>query len=116
LRSTLADTGLMPRQARLLDAISLLAPIQQRALAQRFSVSAPSMSVMLARLERDGLVVRDNGPGNSKDILVALTPRGAELIPAIQVAWHALDAAYCRPRRTASKATEPRWPYRSQLF
>jgi DNA-binding MarR family transcriptional regulator len=92
LRSELKQTNLQPRQARLLVAIAELGPIQQGALARRFHVSPPSMSVMITRLVRADLVVRESGPNNAKDLFVRLTPKGEALLPAIRAAWLQLDA------------------------
>jgi DNA-binding MarR family transcriptional regulator len=92
LRGELIDAQLQPRQARLLDAIARLGPIQQGVLARRLHVSPPSMSVMITRLVRADLVVREAGPSNVKDLFIHLTPKGEALLPAIHAAWQHLDA------------------------
>ena len=91
LRDVLAPTGLQPRQARILAAIAEHQPVAQAALARAFDLAAPTMTVMLARLERDGLVRRHAEPGRFRTA-VSLTDKGAALVPLIDRAWAEVDA------------------------
>jgi DNA-binding MarR family transcriptional regulator len=90
LRDALAETGLQPRQARVLMAIAEFGPIKQVQLAQAFDLAPPTMTVMLTRLERDGLVNRHSKAGD-KQTSIALTPAGLALLPKIERAWLSVD-------------------------
>ena len=90
LRAELAACRLQPRQARILFAIDTQGPISQADLARAFDVSAPSMTVMVGRLVRDGLVVASPVAGGKRQVL-ALSTTGRRLIPEIEQAWSAVD-------------------------
>lgn len=90
LRDALAPTGLQPRQARMLVAIAEQQPVAQAALARAFDLAQPTMTVMLARLERDGLVRRHAEPGRFRTA-VSLTEQGAALLPLVDRAWAEVD-------------------------
>lgn len=90
LRAELAASGLQPRQARILVAISAQGPISQADLARAFDVSAPSMTVMIGRLIRDGLVLALPVAGGKRQLL-ALSDKGQDLIPIIEQAWSVVD-------------------------
>ena len=92
LRDELVDSVLQPRQARLLDAIDRYGPATQASLSRLFAVAPASMSVMLARLERDGLITRQMQAGAHRND-VGLTDLGRAALPAVAAAWNATDAA-----------------------
>lgn len=50
----------------------------QKQLAQSATVEQPTMANTLARMERDGLVVRRPDPADGRSSLVSLTPLGLE--------------------------------------
>ncbi len=90
LRDALAATGLQPRQARMLMAIAELGPIKQSQLAQAFDLAPPTMTVMLTRLEHEGLVDRHSQAGNKQNA-IALTDAGRALLSDIERAWLSVD-------------------------
>ncbi|WP_020500066.1 MarR family winged helix-turn-helix transcriptional regulator [Sciscionella marina] len=49
-------------------------------LAQQQGVSQPSMTTMIARLQRQGLVCRETDPMDGRSVLIAITPKGRELL------------------------------------
>ena len=51
-------------------------------LARDEGVSAPTMTRLVAALERDGLVTRSADPGDRRSQLVAATERGREILVA----------------------------------
>jgi DNA-binding MarR family transcriptional regulator len=53
-------------------------PQRITALADAEAVAQPSMTTLVTRLERDGLVERAADPIDARAVLVALTPRGRE--------------------------------------
>ena len=50
----------------------------QKQLAQSATVEQPTMANTLARMERDGLVIRRPDPADGRSSLVSLTPLGQE--------------------------------------
>lgn len=91
MRKELRPLRLQPRQARIMVTMGNLGPLSQAALARAFDVSRPSMTVMVERLLRDGLVDRHQAL-NQRRSLVRLSERGAALVPAIEDAWTRVDA------------------------
>jgi DNA-binding MarR family transcriptional regulator len=65
-------------------------PITQADLAEAFAVAPASMSVMLVRLERDGLIQRHETHGAFRTA-VSLTVAGRALLNAIRAAWQRVD-------------------------
>lgn len=54
-------------------------------LGRRLGLSPPSASRLCQRMERDGLLVRDSGPGRS--VVVGLTAHGTEQLTNVDLAW-----------------------------
>jgi DNA-binding MarR family transcriptional regulator len=75
-----ARFGLTPPQFQMLTIINRLArggtAPNQRELAAALYVSFPNITVMLARLQRDGLIRRRSGARDGRQKLVELTRRG----------------------------------------
>jgi len=53
-------------------------PLRVTDLAARESVAQPTMTVLINRLEREGLVARTPDPADGRATLVAVTPAGLE--------------------------------------
>lgn len=67
--------------------------LSQRALAEAASIEQPTMAATLARMERDGLVVKRPDPGDRRASLYSLAPRGKEMTERVRAAGHAVNAA-----------------------
>jgi DNA-binding MarR family transcriptional regulator len=91
LRFRLAQYDLQPRQARVIDAIARQEPIAQITLAKMFDVAPASMSVMLTRMEKSGLIERSTDPADARLFQVALTASGRTALAIIQREWSAVD-------------------------
>ncbi len=81
----LAETGLRPQQAAALMAIGRssegrLTPSQ---LAESIDMDAPTATGLLDRLVRDGWIESMPNPDDGRSRLVALTEKGAEVLPAV---------------------------------
>jgi DNA-binding MarR family transcriptional regulator len=78
-------------------------PQRITALADSEVVAQPSMTTLVSRLERDGLVERADDPADARAVLVRLTHRGRERLEArrrrrtarLQEQLSALDADEC---------------------
>jgi len=81
----LAASGLRPQQAAALMAIGRspegsLTPSQ---LAEAIDMDAPTASGLLDRLVRDGWVASMPNPEDGRSRLVALTDKGADVLPSV---------------------------------
>jgi DNA-binding MarR family transcriptional regulator len=57
-------------------------PQRITALADQEAVAQPSMTTLVSRLERDGLVEREGDPADARAVLVRVTDRGRERLEA----------------------------------
>ncbi len=80
-----ARFGLTPSQFQMLPVINRLRdePLTQRVLGKELYVSFPNVTVMLARLERDGLIKRKVNEEDRRERLVSITSRGQTLLKQI---------------------------------
>lgn len=65
-------------------------PMSQRELATRVQVEQATMTALLARLERDGWVVRAPHPTDRRSNLISLTDHARELLPRARAATTAV--------------------------
>lgn len=91
LRQRLARIGVLPRQARTLDALARMEPASQVRLAQEFGVAPSSMSTMTARLIQAGFITRETDPKEARAHVLRLTDRGRGLLADIHAAWRDID-------------------------
>tara|TARA_R110002126_G_scaffold286859_1_gene439044 strand:+ start:3424 stop:3915 length:492 start_codon:yes stop_codon:yes gene_type:complete len=92
LRERLAEIGLRPRQARIIQALSRMEPTSQVSLAREFSITSASMSTMTVRLIEAGVISREPHPDEARSNVLRLTERGRGLLSHIHVAWRDIDA------------------------
>ena len=80
-----ARYGLTPAQFQMLTVINRLRgeKITQRRLGQQMYVSFPNVTVMLARLERDGLIERTVNQEDRRERFVSITKKGRKLLERI---------------------------------
>lgn len=91
LRRRLAVHNLHPRQARILDALSLLGEASQADLAREFNVTAASMSTMTTRLISAGFISRTPDPEEARSNILQLTDRGKDILNDVYQAWQEID-------------------------
>ena len=65
-------------------AIETHGPMQQKDLLDHARVEQPTMTSLLARMERDGLIVRKADPSDARARLVSLTPRAKGVITRVK--------------------------------
>ena len=77
--------GLTPPQFQLLTVANRLRPIEltQRRLARELYVSFPNVTIMLARLEKAGLIERLSNARDRREKFVRLTRRGQALLKRV---------------------------------
>jgi MarR family transcriptional regulator, transcriptional regulator for hemolysin len=61
-------------------------PMQQKDLLEHARIEQPTMASLLARMERDGLIVRKADPSDARARLVALTPRAKNALTRVKEA------------------------------
>ena len=66
--------------------------LPQNRLAELLSVEPPTVTKMLQRMEREGLVQRRPDPADARVMLVALSEHGGQLRAAVEAAWAELEA------------------------
>jgi len=77
----LRAAGLSPQQFALLAAVrSLPVPVTQKKIADRLDRRANSVTALLNRMERDGLVKRSSDLRDRRTVRITLTPRGEEAL------------------------------------
>ena len=66
-----------------LEALHHLGPLHQSELAAKLLKSGGNLTLVVANLERDGLVERERGTEDRRFVRVALTPKGRKFIAAL---------------------------------
>jgi DNA-binding MarR family transcriptional regulator len=84
--------GVRPRFSMALIRLHHLGPLSVKALAAEVAVTHSAMSQTVAAMRGEGLVQTAPGP-DARTRLVALTARGAELVPFLEAEWRATEAA-----------------------
>ena len=92
LAALLAPHGIHPGQDLLLLAIWDAPGLRQAALAARLGVEPPTVTRMVQRLERSGLVERRRDPHDARLVRIHPTPRSRLLEATIRRAWSDVDA------------------------
>lgn len=72
----LADEGLTASRFGVLEALHHLGPLNQRDLGRKILKSSGNVTVVVDHLERDGLVARERGPQDRRQVRVTLTDAG----------------------------------------
>lgn len=93
LQRILARHDLNPGQARCLRLLAGDRRMTQREVADALFVSAPTVTRLLQRMERSGLVEREQDPDDQRQTVVRLTPAGAGLSALVE---HALTEFHTR--------------------
>lgn len=91
LNTLLAPHDLHAGQDLLLLAIWDTPGLRQAALAERLGVEAPTVSRMVQRLERGGMIERRADPHDGRVMLVYPAPRSRLLESTVRRAWSSVD-------------------------
>lgn len=84
--------GLSIDMWRVLAALSNAGELRQVDLSTRTSIDASTMSRIVSRLVRMGLATRSRSKASSREVVVALSPKGGALVQRIIPVAHALEA------------------------
>lgn len=91
LGALLAPHGLHAGQDLLLLAVWDAPGLRQAALAEQLGVEPPTVTRMVQRLERGGMIERRVDPHDGRVVLVYPTPRSRLLESTVRRAWTSLD-------------------------
>lgn len=91
LTRLLAPLGVRPRQARILNALDSMGAASQVTLSREFGVTAGSMSTMIDRLLALGLVSRHKDKFDRRGDVIALTPKGEQMLIEVRAVWKQID-------------------------
>lgn len=91
LREKLAPLDIRPKQARVLSALDILGSVSQVQLAREIYVTAGSMSTMVTRLEKLGLISRARHPDERRSDVLSLTEVGKSQLKNIHQTWKEMD-------------------------
>ena len=100
----MAKSGLPLPLALFMSVVVFAGPIRISALARAEQVQTPTMTPIVAALERDGLVTRETDTSDARAALLRATPKGARLMAegrARRVALLAADLAALSARERA---------------
>lgn len=61
-------------------------PLSQRELLERARIEQPTMAALLARMERDGLIVRKPDPSDARSRVISLSAKGRARLPIVMEA------------------------------
>lgn len=101
MEGALRPHGMAPGQLPVLFALAQGEPMSQGALAASAAVEQPTMANTLARMERDGLIVRSPHPSDKRSALISLTEQAHARIPSLVAA---IDAINHQAQAALSKA------------
>lgn len=89
LRRDLATTGTSLAQARILGVLTERGPLRIGDLAALEQVAQPTMSALVTRMQRLGLVTRAGNAEDGRAVVVTLTPDGSRVFDEVSVVRHA---------------------------
>jgi homoprotocatechuate degradation regulator HpaR len=79
-RPWLREHGLSDQQWRVLRVLGEHGTVETGRVAREAFILGPSLTGVLARMERDGLVRRERDPGDQRRSVVEATPKGLKLV------------------------------------
>jgi homoprotocatechuate degradation regulator HpaR len=79
-RPSLREHGLSDQQWRVLRVLGEHGTVETGRVAREAFILGPSLTGVLARMERDGLVRRERDPGDQRRSVVEATPKGLKLV------------------------------------
>src|SRR6476661_10380876 len=90
-RPSLRGHGLSDQQWRVLRVLGEHGTVETGRVAREAFIPGPSLTGVLARMERDGLVRRERDPADQRRTVVEATPKGQKLVERLS---HAVAAHY----------------------
>ncbi len=79
-RPSLRDHGLSDQQWRVLRVLGEHGTVETGRVAREAYILGPSLTGVLTRMERDGLISRERDPADQRRTVIAATARGLKLV------------------------------------
>lgn len=99
-RPGLREHGLSDQQWRVLRVLGEHGTLETGQVAREAYILGPSLTGVLARMERDGLVKRERDPADQRRTVVAATARGRRMVERLS---HTVEAHYQWLERSLGK-------------
>jgi homoprotocatechuate degradation regulator HpaR len=99
-RPGLRSQGLSDQQWRVLRVLGEHGVVETGRVAREAYILGPSLTGVLARMERDGLIRRARDPEDQRRTVVQATSKGLELVASLS---HSIEAHYARMERALGK-------------
>ena len=90
-RPSLREHGLSDQQWRVLRVLGEQGTMETGKIAREAYILGPSLTGVLARMERDGLVERERDPADQRRTVVQATAKGLQLVEKLS---HVVEAHY----------------------
>ena len=87
-----AALGLSSGQPKVLEYLMEYGESNQKAIADYCEIEQATVGSILTRMERDGLIARNQREGNRRSLYVSLTPRGREMGERMAEVFRRADA------------------------
>jgi homoprotocatechuate degradation regulator HpaR len=100
-RPSLRGHGLSDQQWRVLRVLGEHGTVETGRVAREAYILGPSLTGVLARMERDGLVRRERDPADQRRTVVQATPKGLKLVEKLS---HTIEAHYAWMEKSLGKA------------
>ncbi|AEG91247.1 Candidate transcriptional regulator HpcR (Homoprotocatechuate degradative operon repressor), MarR family [Ramlibacter tataouinensis TTB310] len=100
-RPRLREHGLSDQQWRVLRVLGEHGTVETGRVAREAFILGPSLTGVLARMERDGLIRRERDPADQRRTVVEATAKGRKLVDKLS---HAVEAHYQWMEATLGKA------------
>lgn len=91
LATLLSPVGITPRQARILNVLHRVGPVSQTTLTEQFDVTSGSMSTMIDRLLKLGMIARRKNPEDLRGDLISISARGTAVLGDVRDVWQDID-------------------------
>lgn len=99
-RPRLREHGLSDQQWRVLRVLGEHGTVETGRVAREAFILGPSLTGVLARMERDGLIRRERDPSDQRRTVVEATAKGRKLVEKLS---HAVEAHYAWMEQSLGK-------------
>ena len=100
-RPSLREHGLSDQQWRVLRVLGEHGTVETGRVAREAFILGPSLTGVLARMERDGLIRRERDAADQRRTVVEATPKGRRLVGKLS---HTVEAHYAWMEKSLGKA------------
>jgi homoprotocatechuate degradation regulator HpaR len=100
VRPGLREKGLSDQQWRVLRVLGELGTVDTGRVAREAFILGPSLTGVLTRMERDGLIRRARDPQDQRRTVVEASAKGLRLVNQLS---HTIEARYARMEQTLGK-------------